>query len=240
MLTKWKQSKLYQGWVKLCADLKPMPFNKKLDHIWTYYKEYMLVAFLILMVIAVVITGAVNASQEVLASGMMVNIYIDQAGYDYLSVDYFDRLGGEKGKEKVLLEYMYFGNLDDPQNSSDNAGKIETLVARVSGEMLDYMILDQYAMECYIMYEVYMDLRLFFTEEELAELSEADLLIYAQQEGNEERWPVAVDISSLPFVQDNVTSDGKTYFALSGSSPRPEICRDVWEYLNQWKPETEN
>lgn len=237
MLTKWKESKFYLGWVKLRADLKPMTFAQKAEHIWMYYKEHMLVALIVLLLIIAVITSMITASQEVIASGVMVNIFIDQEGYNYLSTDYFERLGGEKGKEKVSLEYLYFGDLEDPTNASDNATSIEVLVARVSGQMLDYMILDQYAMETYIMYEVYMDLRDFFTEEELAELAEANLVIYAQQEGQEERWPVAVDISAIPFVQDNVNSDGKTYFALSGSTQRMEICRDVWEYLHQWEKE---
>lgn len=237
MLAKWKESKLYLGWVKLCNDMKPMTFRQKAEHIWMYYKEYMLVAFLVLMMIVAVITSAITASQEVIASGIAVNIFIDQEGYDYLSEDYFDRLGGEEGKEKVSLEYIYFGDLDDPTNASDNAGKIETVVARVEGKMLDYMILDQYAMETYIMYEIYMDLRDFFTQEEFAELAAENKIIYAQQEGEEERWPVAVDISDLPFVQDNVKPEGKIYFALSGSTQRMEICRDVWEYLHQWKTE---
>lgn len=237
MLAKWKESKLYLGWVKLCSDMKPMTFRQKVEHIWMYYKEYMLVAFLVLMMIVAVITSSITASQEVIASGIAVNIFIDQEGYDYLSVDYFDRLEGEKGKEKVSLEYVYFGDLDNPNGTSDNFSKAETVVARVEGKMLDYMLLDQYAMETYILYEIYMDLRDFFTQEELAQLAAENRIIYAQQEGSEERWPVAVDISDLPFVQDNVNSEGKTYFALSGSTQRMEICRDVWEYLHQWKAE---
>lgn len=237
MRAKWKESKLYLGWVKLCNDMKPMTFKQKVEHIWMYYKEYMLVAFVVLMLIVAVITSAITASKDVIASGIMVNIYIDQEGYNYLSTDYFERLGGDEKDEKVSLEYIYFGDLDDPLNTTDNIGQVEAVVARVEGKMLDYMILDQYAMETYILYEIYMDLGDFFTEEELAELAEADMLIYAQQDGQEEKWPVAVDISSLPFVQDNVNSEGKTYFALAGSTQRMDICRDMWEYLHQWESE---
>ena len=235
MLEKWKQSKFYLGWRKLKADLAPMTFGKKVEHIWMYYKEYMFVGFLVLMLLVAVVTSTVKANQKVLASGIMTNIYIDQAGFDYLSVDYFDHLGGKKGAERVVLDYISFGDLEDAEQGSDNISKIEALVARVSGKLLDYMILDKYAMETYIIYEVYMDLREFFTEEELAALAAENRLIYAQQEGMEDRWPVAVDITDLPFVQDNVNSEGEVYFALSGSTPRPEICRDMWEYLHQWE-----
>lgn len=236
MLARFRESKFYLGWLKLLNDLKPMTAKQRAEHIWMYYKEYMLIAFIVLMMIVAIITSFVTASQETLASGIMVNIYIDQEGYNYLSTDYFERLGGEEGKEKVSLEYVYFGDLEDPTDTGDGISKVEAVAARVSGQMLDYMILDQYGMETFILYEVYMDLRDFFTQEEFAELEEAGLLIYAQQEG-EERWPIAVDISSTAFVQDNVNSEGKTYFALAGSTQRMDICRDVWQYIHEWKTE---
>lgn len=236
MLARFRESKFYLGWLKLLSDLKPMTAKQRAEHIWMYYKEYMLIAFIVLMMIVAIITSFVTASQETLASGIMVNIYIDQEGYNYLSTDYFERLGGEEGKEKVSLEYVYFGDLEDPTDTGDGISKVEAVAARVSGQMLDYMILDQYGMETFILYEVYMDLRDFFTQEEFAELEEAGLLIYAQQEG-EERWPIAVDISSTAFVQDNVNSEGKTYFALAGSTQRMDICRDVWQYIHEWKTE---
>ena len=83
--------------------------------------------------------------------------------------------------------------------------------------------------------EVYLDLRDFFTEEELEQLAAQDRLIYAQQAGEEERWPIAVDISDIGFVTDNITSEGPIYFCLSGNTQRPEMCRDAWEYINSWK-----
>jgi hypothetical protein len=85
---------------------------------------------------------------------------------------------------------------------------------------------------------VYLDLREFFTPEELEELGSR--VIYARQEdeAEEDRWAVAVDISDLPFIKENMGDKTQFYFALSGSTQRKEICRDMWNYLHAWKPES--
>ena len=80
-----------------------------------------------------------------------------------------------------------------------------------------------------------MDLRDFFTPEELAQLEAEDRLIYIQEEGDLDRMPIAVKITNLDIVKDNVNTKGEIYLSFSGSTPRPEMCRHVWEYLHAWK-----
>ena len=114
------------------------------------------------------------------------------------------------------------------------------LVARVSEQLLDYALLDKYAMEYYMGQDVYLDLREFFTAEELAALEAEKRLMYLQvqeEEGEEpgERFPVAVDISNIPFVKDMVTSEGPIYFILSGHIRDLDMCRNVWDRLNAWE-----
>lgn len=236
MLAKFKQTKFYKGCVKLLNDLKPMTFKQRVEHLWMYYKDYLWVVALVVIFICAGITSFINQGKEVLVSGMMVNITIEQEGYDYLSVDYFEELGAKEGKQVVELEYTNFSSLEDPTSSEDNYYASMVVIGKVSGRFLDYMILDKFGMEFYITQDVYLDLREFFTEDELAELEQKRMLIYAQEEG-QERYPIAVDISSLPFTVDNVTSEGNSYFALSGSTQRPEACRAIWERINAWETE---
>lgn len=237
MIAKFKQSNFYVELMKLLEELKPMSWKQRLDHLWTYYKEYLWFVAIAVIVICVVVTGSINNSKESLAGGMLVNISIEQEGYNYLSEDYLAHLGGT-GDQVVELDYTDFSSLADPTSSEDNYYASMILLARVESGDLDYIILDQFAMEYYITQGVYMDLREFFTQEELDALG--GKVIYARQEDEEESWAVAVDISDLPFVQQNISTEEKTYFALSGSTQRPEICRDMWEYLHAWQPaETE-
>lgn len=236
MLAKFKKSNFYLECVKLRDEMKPMTWKQRLDHLWTYYKEYLWFVALAVIVICVIVTGAINASKDVIAGGMLVNISIDQEGFDYLSTEYREHLGGVGG-QIVELDYSNFSSLADPTSSEDNAYASMILPARVESGDLDYILLDQFAMEYYITQGVYLDLRTFFTQEELDALG--GKVIYARQEdeAQEDSWAVAVDISDLPFVQRYIGTETKTYFALSGSTKRPDVCRDMWEYLHAWKPE---
>lgn len=236
MLEKFKETKFYKGCVRLKNDMKPMTFKEKLEHLWMYYKEYLWVAGLIFVAISLVVTIITSRSKTTLVSGMMANITISQEGYNYLSTDYQEYLEGDK-RHIVELDYTTFSDMLNPVSGEDSYYSAMIITARVSGGMLDYMLLDKFAMEYYIDQEVYMDLREFFTAEELAALDAEDRLITARQEGSTDAWVVAVDISGTAFAQTHISSEGGVYFALSGNTQRPEMCRNAWEYINAWQPE---
>ena len=111
------------------------------------------------------------------------------------------------------------------------------VIAEVSATTLDYVIQDELSLEFFIYQDVFMDLEDFFTEEEQKALE--GRLIYAREEGSDESWLVAIDITDLPFVKDNITNEGKVFFSLSGSTTRPDACRDMWEYINSWETPAE-
>lgn len=229
-----KNSKFYQGLTKLVNDLKPMTWPKRIDHLWEYYKEYLWIALAASIFVMAAIAGIINVNKETVVRGMLVNIAIDQEGYNYLSEDYAEKLE-LTGNRKVELTYTNFKSLEDPTSTEDNAYAAMAVTNEVSAQILDYMILDQMSMEFYLSQGVYMDLREFFTQEELAAIPQK-ALIYGKEEGSEDMWLAAIDISQLDFVKTYVTSEGATYFALSGSTQRPEACRAMWEYINAYQP----
>ena len=89
-------------------------------------------------------------------------------------------------------------------------------------------------MEYYITQDVYMDLREFFTQEELDQFAAEDRLVYAQEEGSEDKWVIAVEITDIPFIQDNLKSDSRVYFALAGNTEKLDTCRDMWQHILDW------
>ena len=233
MAINYKGPGFREGLKTFFSELKPMTWKQRIDHIWTYYKEHMFIAGMILVVIAAIISSAINASKENLIYGMMINISITQDGYNYLEGDYFEDLEGNKHTQAVRLSYANFSSLEDATYAEENYSAAMKLVSLVGGGYLDYIILDQFGMEFYIAQEVYLDLREFFTQEELDALG--DRVIYAMEEGATERVPYAVDISDLAFVKENISTEEKTYFALSGNDPKLDMCRDVWNRLHAWK-----
>ena len=234
-IVKGQRTTFAQSWKKLLADLKPMNWKQRIDHIWTYYKEVMFLCGFGIVILCAIFGSLINANREILSSGMLVNIAIEQKGFDYLSTEYFEDLGAKEGKQIVELDYANFSDLEDLTKYEENYNATMVLVGLVSAKRLDFMILDQTGMEFYIPQEVYMDLTQFFTAEELEALG--DKLIYAREEEETEPMPVAVDISDLDYVKDNITTEGKIYFALSGSTQRMETCRDVWNRIHAWKGE---
>lgn len=235
MWEKFKKTKLAQGFIKLRNDMKPMTFKEKCEHLWEYYKEWLLVLFLVVMGIGLVTTIISSRNKEVMVSGMMINIKIEQEGMNYLTTDYSEYLGATSEDQVAELDYTSFGDPMDPELGEGSFYASMILPARVTGAMLDYIILDEFALRYYVDHEVYMDLRKVFTEEELKQWDAEGRVKYAKQADDIESWPIAIEISNLDFVKDTVNSEGEIYFALSGSSPRPEMCRNAWEYLHAWK-----
>lgn len=237
-MAKIKSSNFYKDIQKLREEMKPMTFKQKVDHIWTYYKDYILVSLPFLLIIVGLIASSISNATEKVVTGIMVNITIDQEGFNYLSTDYEEYLGIEKGQE-VKLEYTNFEDLTTSTDTENNYYAAMGVIGEVSAKTLDYMILDGMSMQFYSTQEVYGDLRTVFTEEELATFKEKNLLVYCLEEGQTEEWPAAVKIDDLPFVKKYIRSDDSVFFALSGSSQKLEACRAIWEYINAWEEPTE-
>jgi len=232
-MKKKKERRVTPTFRELLEDLKPMTFGQKVDHLWTYYKEYLIIVVAVALVVGVTLTSLINGSKEVLLRGMMVNISITQQGYQYLSDDYFEKVGGVEGKQMVEMDYANFKDLADPTNSENNYFAALKLISRVSGGLLDYALVDQLAFEFYITQEVYGDLRTLFSQDELDDLG--DRVIYAMQEDGTERCPVGIDITDLPFVQDTAGENKRVLFVLSGNHPNLEACREIWDHILAWE-----
>lgn len=236
-MANFKESKFYLKIQKLKEDMAPMTFAQKVDHLWYYYKTYVLVISVLLVGI-VAILGSTLSKKESIASGLMVNLTMSTESYNYMTEEFFTHLGGENGQE-VRLDSTKFEDLSITTDVEVNYNAAMALTARVSGGILDYILLDEGSLEFYIVQDVFLDLREFFTEEELAQME--DRLIQGKIEETGETWVAAIDITDLPFVQENMgtvnTENGKIFFALSGNNPRAEVCREMWNYIHAWKAE---
>lgn len=256
---RFVNSKFWKEIQQLRKEMKPMTFRGKVDHIWTYYKEYIGLAVLFLVITTGLITSMATAKtrRESVVTGIMINIVADQEAMNYLSVDYANHLGVED--TKVKLESTDFSDLTtDLSEENYNASMI--VINEVSAKMLDYMIMDKLAMEFYTAQEVYLDLREFFTLEKLQDFAKKDMLVFCVEEDTvagltEEQlyelqmksltpeggdidgcWPAAVKITDMEFIKHKVQNQDDIYFALAGSSLKVEAVRGIWEYMKAWKP----
>jgi len=229
-----ERKKIIPTFKELKADLKTMTFPQKLDHLWTYYKYHVLIAAVVLVFVAAIISGIVNASKEVLVSGMLTNVSMKQSGFHYLSDGYGEVLGA-KGNQVVELTSTNFEDLETSEDVEANYNAAQVLIARVSGGLMDYAIIDQMSFEFYLTQDVYLDLRELFTQEELQRLADADMLAYAKIKETEQVWPVAVKITNWDFTKENVKTKGEIYFIVSGNSPDLEAVRGILEHMHNWE-----
>ena len=77
-------------WQELKDALRPMPWNKKLEHLWEYYKWVLVVLIVAAFIIGLAVTGYSNARVEGLLYGEIINLSFDTQGVDYLSTDFLE------------------------------------------------------------------------------------------------------------------------------------------------------
>lgn len=241
-----KRKRVTPTLAELREDLKPMTFREKVDHLWTYYKEIVLIIAIALMVGAGLITAAVNLSKETLVLGLMVNVSMSPEGKDYLESEYANKVGAGKNQQ-VLLHSTNFEKWGDPTSTTDTFQETSLLIARVSAGQLDYALLDTFSMDFYLEQEVFLDLNEFFSKEEMAELAEQDLLVYrttgeTDEKGDlipgtgdvESRVPYGVKLKETAFCRDAMDGED-VMFVIGGNNPDKEQVRGIWDHIMDWE-----
>lgn len=232
-----KTTKLSQEWKKLCRDLKPMTFTQRVDHIWTYYKEYMFVALMVLLLLIAAITMIGNLGRKTYLSGVLCNVSMTQEGHTYLVEGVRER-HPEAGEGDVFLNSAIFENPLTVSQVDSSYQAAMAMFAQVEAEDLDYIFMDQVGMDFYAGQEVFLDVRTLLTEEEAAQWENKMAFVqFEDDEGNAEQdaVPLALDVTDLPFVRENIHSSGKVYLAFAGNLPRREATRQLWEDLLAWQ-----
>lgn len=232
---------------ELKEDLKGMTFAEKVDHLWTYYKEVLLVIGLVALLVFATVSSIQNLSKNIVSTGVYANITMTPAGMRYMKDGFAEHLGVDNIDDVVEVNYTNFSSLVDPGSSENNYTAAQVLVSLVTAGRMDYALLDKLALEFYITQEVFLDLREFFTPEQLQELEDKDMLVYLQpgeldENGKtiedslieEERYPIAVKLKDTQFCKDAMYGKD-VYFCVGGHDPNLENTRKLWDYMMNWK-----
>ena len=238
-----KREKVIPTLKELREDMKDMTFREKVDHIWTYYKEYMAVVGVALLLLIAIISSSVSASRNIVVSGVMCNISITPQGMTFFTDDFAKELEIDQKRDIAELNYTSFRSLEDPTSGEDNYNATMVLVSMVAGGRMDYAIIDDIALDFYMTQDVFLDLREFFTAEQLAELDAQGLVHYYQfivkdMEGNiveeEAPYPVAVSLANTKFAKTHIDNE-KVYFCVSGNDPDMELTMQLFERLMHYE-----
>lgn len=219
---------------KLIETLKPMTFKQRVEHIWMYYNLHILLGLFVLILLGYFISGLINNQVKSLYTGMYANLDISDTGIQYLQEDYYAHLGGGDWEKVELLSTRFNDLFSSVEDYDYNYNAAMSAVMQVSSKALDYLLMDQVAMEFYMGQDIFMDLSEFFTEEELQLLK--DDLVYLQTNDGQ-TIPVALHIEDMDFCVDCIKQEDNIFLAFIGNTTRKDTCRDFWEYLNAWKSE---
>lgn len=230
------ESRLSIALREFIATLRPMSWRDRIDHIWTYYKEIILIGAVVIILLASIVGNALKPRLEVRMSGYLANITLSEDGSAYLKEDYLSHLGGSADSQTVILNSTVFGGEGYLTSMEANYNAALAPVLQVTAQEVDYMLLDEVALEFYLNKAFFMDLRQLLNEEELQQL---ELTYYQPVDIDEkpvgESYPVAVDITGTAFAQGCAKDAKKVYFVAVANGPNKDDIRNFWEYLNSWK-----
>lgn len=232
MLERIKNNRFWLGWKKYIASMKGMTLQEKVKHTWFGYKLELGTVAVMLFILITVITSVINANTKILLAGDVMNVEMTDQGFNYISTDYFESLGVPSFMNKVQVVKSYYSNSEDGDYEYNYTISNQT-IALVAAESLDFQIINLKAMEMFFNEGIYLDLREFMTEEELAQWE--GKIIYLEHPETLERVPVALDISDTGFVKDNVYGKDSTFFAVIKTTPRLKETRAFFEYLLAWE-----
>lgn len=230
-----KNEPITGGWKKLKSDLAAMTFKEKLNHIWTYYKGALVILAIMLALSSIVVSSCRSRNTQTLLSGIGINVYLTDEGQSYVKDEYFERVKTE-GLEQVIYTETTQDAFTNTSSMEESYMSLMSLIALGVSEELDYLLLDETALTNLLAHDIYMDLRDFFTEEELEEMADNVIWLVSGAEEEAELMPVAIKVEHIPFFAENAQNTDDTFFALVTNTPRKEACRDFWEYINAWTP----
>lgn len=232
MLNFLKNNRLVNGFKNYFAAMKGMTFKEKLEHTWFSYKLEMYVACLFIFVLAVVISCVLSANTKILLAGDVMNVEMTDMGMSYISDEYFETLGVRKFLNKVQVVKTAYSTTEEDDYQYNYNVSSQTL-ALVAARRLDFQIINLPALEMFFSEGIYLDLREFMTEGELAQWE--GKIIYLEDPETNERKPVALEITETGFIRDTVIGSEKVFFAVINTTPRVKETRAFFDYVLSWE-----
>ena len=217
------------------ANLKQMTFKEKLDHIWSYYKEYMFIALVLIIIIVVIISAAMNAGTVYYTCGVMSNVELSIEGHTYLTDTFFeDVLGDPDGRifltpSELPVQEVSVGDTTDRYNAYMG------VTSQIEGKDLDYMLMDEFSFSFYTDDRVYLDLSTLLSPEDLQWLYDQNMIVQTRSDVQTQGTPHGIDISKLPFGQDCLLTEGPCYLVFIRNSDQKANCLKLWEHIKNWE-----
>ena len=233
-----KETKLYKHLQTLKKNLEPMTWPQRIDHIWTYYKEMIIITVATLILVIGVGVSILTPKKELLMGGMLINTFFNEEAESYLVEDLFEQLNGDPQTQETKI---YTKTFTDPNTSAQDGDVLTTIFAMMYAEQVDYLLMDEVGLKSMIRMQGMLDLREVFTAEEMEQLE--DRFFYGQLQDDDgnlvgEPIPMALKVSDIPFVKECENYNHRdVYLGFAVNAPNKDNLRVFWDYILAWKSE---
>ena len=207
-----------------------MTAKRKYSNIWHRHRGAIWTAIILLALFPIFMRITIHKNTTLLAAGVTVNVSLSKDAEQYLKTIYHEEL---TTWEKVSVNSMAILNAENPASIHGNYNTVRGIIALSKSGELDYILMDEYALESLIGHDPFMDLRQIFPVEMLSALGRD--VIYIRNKAETSSKPVAINITNLPFIQDGTEHSSAVYISFTADTPRKEVCCDIWEYINAWQ-----
>lgn len=218
-----------QGRRKLFKTMAGMTWKERFSYFFYYYGVITLVAVVILAMLGGLLYDAFREKPEVLFNGMTVNIDLSEKAEAALTDGVFELLGGEDPeKQKVTMDNAWLSHYDK--------NIVTTLTAQVAAGQVDYILADQDALDYLAPWDVFTDLTLFMSQEDLEPLKPR--FAYGQRPDGS-RFPLAINLAGTAFAKELEFEGENLYIAFPGNTDRVDDLPEFLDYLLESFGETD-
>lgn len=207
---------------------------KHLSALWRKNRILLIISLSVLTVLLLVGRKYVSLNSDRLISGITVNVTLESSAAEAMNNHFRQQLTHGDPWEKVRLSQVTLENFSEVnlayQENYYTLASIQSLNA--TGEV-DYILTDQTGLETLIKQQFFLDLRQFFTQEELTSMGQRVICARSSDMAADAGIPIAVDITDLPFIHGNSSTPDKVYFGIASNSTQHEALRLLWDYSHQ-------
>ncbi|MBE6940917.1 MAG: hypothetical protein E7436_06400 [Ruminococcaceae bacterium] len=222
-----KEQHADQGYRKFWATMKEMTWKERWEYFWEYYKVATIVTIFLAVVLGTILYDALKPRPEIIIKGAVVNVALSEQTEKDLSEGLLALFEGTEDQTAELMFSTIVTDTSVTHDASSNYAEITKLVAGITAQELDYLLMDEAAKNYFAQQEVFQDLANLLSREQLAAL-EGRLVYQTLKDGTEV--PTAIDLSGLPLDEGCTTGKG-LYIGFPGNTGREDKLGALVEYL---------
>ena len=205
-----------------------LPFRKKFEYYWGYYKYYFFIILILALFLGNIIHGILTKKETVLSIAY-INAFPNIE--DEVFIDDFEKyLNLNPKKQEVILDSGFY--IDDQSVSPYATTYHQKFSTRCMAGLLDVVVADEKNFLNYGQQGFFTDLRLLLSSEQMEYYKEA--LLYVDFSSGEKQVPVGINISLFPKITSTSSYPSSTaYFGIVSNSPHGNTALSYLQFLEQ-------